>query len=71
MTTPAGVILELSDVAKDYRGLRPLQQYRLKRFPFSIIYLEKADRVWIVAVAHPSRRPGYWGYRLGELPGAD
>ena len=25
MTTPAGIVLELSDVSKDYRGLRPLR----------------------------------------------
>jgi len=32
----------------------------LHRFPFSIVYLDKADVVDIVAVAHGKRRPGYW-----------
>jgi plasmid stabilization system protein ParE len=33
-------------------------------FPYAIIYLEQPDRVWIVAVMHMKRRPGYWRQRL-------
>jgi plasmid stabilization system protein ParE len=32
----------------------------LHRFPYSLIYSAEADRLWVVAVAHQSRRPGYW-----------
>ena len=28
------------------------------------IYEDQPDRIWIVAVAHLSRRPGYWAQRL-------
>ena len=35
-----------------------------KRFPFRLVYEVQPDRVWIVAVAHLSRRPGYWARRL-------
>jgi plasmid stabilization system protein ParE len=35
----------------------------LKRFPFSIVYEVQPGRVWIVAVAHSARRPGYWQHR--------
>ena len=35
----------------------------LHRFPYSIVYEELADRVWVAAVAHQSRRPGYWKRR--------
>lgn len=38
----------------------------LPRFPFSVIYLELGDLVWIVAVAHQRRRPGYWRQRLSR-----
>ena len=35
--------------------------YLLKRFPFQVIYRQVAEDRWlIVAVAHTSRRPGYW-----------
>jgi plasmid stabilization system protein ParE len=37
---------------------------RVKRFPFRVVYLDQSDRLWIVAVAHQSRRPGYWTRRL-------
>lgn len=32
-------------------------------FPFSIIYRAWGDHVFIVAVAHQHRRPGYWRRR--------
>jgi len=33
-------------------------------FPYAIIYIEEADRIWVVAVMHFKRRPGYWHSRL-------
>lgn len=33
------------------------------RFPFSIIYEQIEAAIQVVAVAHSSRRPGYWRYR--------
>lgn len=35
-----------------------------KRFPYRIIYQIQADTVRIIAVAHLSRRPGYWESRI-------
>jgi toxin ParE1/3/4 len=32
----------------------------LNRFPFALIYRIERDEVQILAVAHHSRRPGYW-----------
>lgn len=32
---------------------------RTRRFPFRIVYDLQPDGIWIVAVAHLSRRPGY------------
>jgi hypothetical protein len=34
------------------------------KFPYAVIYLDHPDRVWIVAVMHCKRRPGYWRERL-------
>ncbi len=36
----------------------------LKGFPFSAYYLEEGGEIVVVAVAHHSRRPGYWMDRL-------
>jgi hypothetical protein len=35
----------------------------LRRFPYSVYYEELADRIWVAAVGHQSRRPGYWARR--------
>ncbi|MGB5540482.1 MAG: type II toxin-antitoxin system RelE/ParE family toxin [Gammaproteobacteria bacterium] len=35
----------------------------LVRFPFSLIYSIEPDGIWILAVAHHRRRPGYWKER--------
>jgi toxin ParE1/3/4 len=38
--------------------------YRLTRFPYTIYYVLRPDRIVIAAIAHQSRRPGYWRKRL-------
>jgi toxin ParE1/3/4 len=32
----------------------------LHRFPYAVYYEELPDRIWIAAVGHHRRRPGYW-----------
>ncbi len=36
----------------------------LRKFPYSLYYSIKPDLILILAVAHQSRRPGYWVNRL-------
>ena len=40
------------------------RSWKVRRFPFRIVYLEQPDRIWMVAVAHLSRKPNYWLERL-------
>ena len=40
------------------------RKWRVKRFPFALIYKEFADHIEVFAVAHFSRKPGYWSQRL-------
>lgn len=47
--------------ARDMPGVR---KFRLTQFPFSLLYINRVDHVWVVAVAHGSRRPGYWQQRV-------
>lgn len=35
----------------------------LRVFPYSLVFRVEGDTVWIMAVAHMSRRPGYWRRR--------
>ncbi|MGB6250194.1 MAG: type II toxin-antitoxin system RelE/ParE family toxin [Terriglobales bacterium] len=45
-------------------GKNNTRRFLLWRFPFAIIYSERESVVTIWAVAHGSRRPGYWAGRL-------
>jgi hypothetical protein len=45
---------------------RDYQRVNLKAFPFYVAYVLEGDRVWVLAVAHGYRRPGYWRQRLAE-----
>jgi toxin ParE1/3/4 len=47
-------------------GRDGLRKYVLARFPYSIFYLELEECIWIAAVAHQRRRPGYWARRHPE-----
>jgi hypothetical protein len=40
------------------------QRYILPHFPFSVIYKESHDTIFVLAVMHNSRKPGYWKERL-------
>ena len=37
-----------------------------RRFPYIVYFVETADWIWIPAVAHAKRRPGYWRRRRVE-----
>lgn len=38
----------------------------IRRFPFTVFYRAEATRVYVLAVAHQRREPGYWRERLEE-----
>lgn len=40
------------------------RRFLIRRFPYSVIYLELRDSIWIVAIAHHKHRPGYWHGRV-------
>ncbi len=43
----------------------PVRRHFSRDFPHAVIFLPKDDFVWIVAVLHMKRQPGYWRERLG------
>jgi plasmid stabilization system protein ParE len=43
-----------------------LRKFILTRFPFTLYYSVTADVLRIEAVAHQSRRPGYWKSRVNR-----
>jgi len=36
------------------------QSCNRERYPFQVVYRDDGDRIYIIAIAHTSRRPGYW-----------
>lgn len=42
---------------------RRARRFVMDRFPFAIVYVELADEISIIAIAHASREPGYWRTR--------
>ena len=38
----------------------------VRRFPYTIFYVELDEAIWVAAVAHQRRRPGYWASRSPE-----
>jgi plasmid stabilization system protein ParE len=47
--------------AEYFGGLR---RFLLHQFPFQIVYQSSDRGIFIVAIAHSHRRPGYWRNRL-------
>jgi len=45
---------------------RPYHFIRMRRYPFAVYFREFPEFVWIAAVAHHRRRPGYWMSRKPE-----
>ena len=46
-------------------GSHNTRRFLLRKFPFLLIYRERsAGEIQVVAVAHTSRRPGYWKERI-------
>ena len=39
------------------------RRFLLSKFPFSVIYQISQEKIFVVAVMHNSRKPGYWSER--------
>lgn len=42
----------------------PYRNFPIRRFPHTLIYVIETDRIFVVAVSHQNRRPGYWRDRI-------
>ncbi len=61
------VLSHLDWIASNPNVPRLRRNYRrvnLKVFPYYIAYVAEGDLVWVLAVAHGSRKPGYWKNRM-------
>lgn len=42
------------------------RRYFPKKFPFSVVYLERPHEVYVLALAPFARKPGYWRSRRND-----
>jgi plasmid stabilization system protein ParE len=51
------------EIGSPRRGHPAARQLKVRGFPYLIAYRIRPDDVYVVAVAHAKRRPGYWRHR--------
>lgn len=51
------------EVGSPRRGRFPNRQFRVAGFPYNVVYRVREADIYVAAVAHTSRRPGYWKNR--------
>ncbi len=42
----------------------PARRLTARGFPYAVIYVARPESVWIIAIVHFRRKPGYWKGRL-------
>lgn len=47
-------------------GARGIKRLMLRRFPYSLIVIERDAEIIVIAFSHHARRPGYWRGREGR-----
>ena len=52
----------------------PIEKWNIRKclvrgFPFTLLYEANEERIFIVAVMHQHRRPGYWAQRVIDVEG--
>ena len=62
LETSYQAIVELPNIWSKFKKI--FRRFLLSKFPFSIIYRFNGNTVFVVAVMHNSRKPGYWIGRL-------
>lgn len=45
------------------RYLHGTRRFIMRRFPYAVVYRREPAAVLVVAIAHGSRKPGYWRHR--------
>jgi plasmid stabilization system protein ParE len=60
------LIAEASERPKTFRQIRPpVRRHFTREFPYGIMYVDRPDDIWILAIRLLHREPDYWVHRLG------
>ena len=57
------LIESFPEIGSPRHGRLPSRQLKVRGFPYLVAYRIRSEDLYIVAVAHSSRRPGYWQHR--------
>lgn len=49
------------NIGAEWRNSR--RRFPLRHFPYSVVYYTHGEELRVIAIAHHSRRPGYWSRR--------
>lgn len=60
----AAVIEAHPEAGSSRPSVQAVRQLKVRGFPYAIVYRLRPRDSYIVAVAHTSRRPGYWKDRV-------
>jgi plasmid stabilization system protein ParE len=52
------------EIGSPRRSRPAVRQLAVRGFPYLVVYRARSDDSYVVALAHTSRRPGYWKDRL-------
>jgi len=59
------LIVEILRSPSVYRRVDgPWQRHFSKAFPYAIIYRQEPEYIYIIAIMHMHREPGYWKHRV-------
>ncbi len=53
----------LADPMRFARTYADCRHFRLKRYPYCVVYFSEGATITVIAIAHAKRRPGYWRSR--------
>lgn len=51
---------DAAPLESSWTGQPPIRCARVKGFPYRLVYMVVGEIVWVPAVAHDKRKPGYW-----------
>ena len=61
----SGLLLRVAERPLAFRQFAPPARRAFARhFPYAVVFVPRAEAVWIIAVMHVRRKPGYWKRRL-------
>ena len=67
----AAAVEQAAQLAAEFPGMGSPHTYGTRRcfpkkFPFSLVYVERQNEVYVLALAPDSRKPGYWRTRRSD-----